>query len=718
MDTWKKIFIVVILFFLIVGYYNNREKNKIITLYKKKSELNNLLDNLEKYNSLRNKDSGEFTCKIPYPVYYINMDKDKDRRDFMEKQAKNIGKTFTRIPGFNGYGIKNTETDTVNDITFYNGYDDLTKGEIGCTLSHLIAINTAYNNGDEIALICEDDLLFDTCLVNGITMEEIANNCPNNWGIIQLVSLIHITEYKKFKSYNYTYIKRDDKNIFWGTAGYLINKKGMEEVLNIVIKKNRPNTYFIEPISLNFPKQGTADGYILDIATTYTIFPSPFISDNNMGSTIHQDHVPNHIKSSIKALGHFPIIHEKQLECLKVLLDINKILEESKQDFFLTHNTLLYLENKKSFSKGALDIGILNDNYIPNSLNKILESNNFALSSTSSTSSVTKKTVLSDLSFIHKNTQTIVNFFIFYTSHDKEYIYTTNEDDTVITTYTPFKLTQKKFFGFTFNVPSDINLFLQEKNKNYDDPNIKINIICFLTVRPSNEFYEFCKKLKNVYDGDMYICIDDNTYEIPEYNNSDDISIIKVDNEECKNAGFRNLVSYAIGLEVSSKDKALYYFCKKYQDKDINNIWFIEEDVFIPTLNTIPNIDEKYPTGDFLCKEKLPIEKWTFENYTIEQLSKFKIDPPYFHTMVCAIRISNKYLKYIEDFADKYKNLFLDEVFFIILALKNNLDIVLVDEFKGIEWRHVWKLEDINKNYLYHPIKDMKTQVEFHKELL
>jgi GR25 family glycosyltransferase involved in LPS biosynthesis len=39
----------------------------------------------------------------------------------------------------------------------------MTKSEIGCTMSHLIAIKKAYKNGHEIAMICEDDILFDTC---------------------------------------------------------------------------------------------------------------------------------------------------------------------------------------------------------------------------------------------------------------------------------------------------------------------------------------------------------------------------------------------------------------------------------------------------------------------------------------------------------------------------------------------------------------------------
>jgi hypothetical protein len=64
------------------------------------------------------------------------------------------------------------------------------------------------------------------------------------------------------------------------------------------------------------------------------------------------------------------------------------------------------------------------------------------------------------------------------------------------------------------------------------------NIICFLTVRPCCLFYNFVKKLQNI--GNVYICIDDNNYQIPNYDN--EIKIIQMDSKLCEDSGFKSTV--------------------------------------------------------------------------------------------------------------------------------------------------------------------------------
>ena len=54
-----------------------------------------------------------------------------------------------------------------------------------------------------------------------------------------------------------------------------------------------------------------------------------------------------------------------------------------------------------------------------------------------------------------------------------------------------------------------------------------MNIICFLTVRPTKLFYDFIKQIKS---HKIFICIDDNTYDIPDYDNC--IEIVKINNDQ------------------------------------------------------------------------------------------------------------------------------------------------------------------------------------------
>ena len=90
------------------------------------------------------------------------------------------------------------------------------------------------------------------------------------------------------------------------------------------------------------------------------------------------------------------------------------------------------------------------------------------------------------------------------------------------------------------------------------------------------------------------------------------------------------------------------------------------------------------------------------------------------HTMTCAIRLSNKYMKCISDFVDKHGALFMDELFFMFIYNSNQptLSIKQVEELNTITWNKDWKIKDININNLYHPIKDFSRQELFRTSLL
>ena len=241
------------------------------------------------------------------------------------------------------------------------------------------------------------------------------------------------------------------------------------------------------------------------------------------------------------------------------------------------------------------------------------------------------------------------------------------------------------------------------------------NIIkCFLTVTPNEKFYNFIKQLPNI--DSIYICIDNNDYNIPNYDGK--IKIIKIDNNESIENGFHSTLTTLGGEwtgKAGSRDKALYYFYKN--DIDYDYIWFIEEDVFIPTIETIKNIDIKYPENDLLVSENYTIYKkhtdwkWSLAN---KQLSD-KISLPYSNAMICAIRCSKKLLECIFNHALKYKSLFLDEVIFNTIALHNNLNVKVIEELKTIVWMKKWTKNEININNLYHPVKSIENQYELRK---
>jgi GR25 family glycosyltransferase involved in LPS biosynthesis len=236
---------------------------------------------------------------------------------------------FTRITGFNGYAIENKRNDVIKHdhalIEFVNKYDEMSKSEIGCTMSHLIAIKKAYKNGDEIAMICEDDILFDTCtLIKPIS--DMINEAPKNWEILQLSSFTPKEIHEKSKNHpNTEYIRNNGKQRHYNTACYLINRNGMETILKMTSSIHRDN-FFIINKNLNFPSSGTADIFIYELCVTYTILPVPFTVDNtDNDSTIHTDHTDDHIMFSINTLSKFNEI--KNIKFPKVIYMCDKTFE-------------------------------------------------------------------------------------------------------------------------------------------------------------------------------------------------------------------------------------------------------------------------------------------------------------------------------------------------------------------------------------------------------
>jgi hypothetical protein len=242
---------------------------------------------------------------------------------------------------------------------------------------------------------------------------------------------------------------------------------------------------------------------------------------------------------------------------------------------------------------------------------------------------------------------------------------------------------------------------------------------------------------------DIFVSVNDNNYIIPDYDENL-VNIIKLDENEARNAGYFNS-NHNIRYQVSSRDKAFYYF-NRINNTDYKHIWFIEEDVFIPTTKSISNIDNKYPDCDYMSNsyfivdndinnldnfnninKEFPFikytespfqESWAFSEHNLKNYYGF----PWLKGMTCAIRVSKNFLKHIDIFAIKHKKLIIDEVLYLTLSIHNNLSIINPIELSPIVYRTdfnsidkitnylYWNYNDIREDYLFHPIKDLNVQ--------
>lgn len=221
-----------------------------------------------------------------------------------------------------------------------------------------------------------------------------------------------------------------------------------------------------------------------------------------------------------------------------------------------------------------------------------------------------------------------------------------------------------------------------------------MNALVFLTLRPSEILLDFVDTIKDKYN--VYICVDDNKYEC-----NREINIIKFKKRICRDSGYFNL-NYMV-KEISSWDKALLYFTiiNKY-----DNVWFIEDDVYLDSIDTIKSLDKKYKDEDLISA---PIQKcnW-FWPHTWQSRGYFTGKP--YRGMMCACRLSRNILNDIREFTLVKNSLCFLEILFPTIAIQNQRKIVNPFELETIKYRKRWKFNKIKKGYLYHPIKDHEMQ--------
>ena len=104
-----------------------------------------------------------------YKFYYINLDKSKDRRDFMEKQFKELNIPITRISAVYGKELDRDfikkEKKKHNILAHFPFPND---GEIGICLTHFKLWDFLSKQPEDFSIVLEDDALIQNDFINDI----------------------------------------------------------------------------------------------------------------------------------------------------------------------------------------------------------------------------------------------------------------------------------------------------------------------------------------------------------------------------------------------------------------------------------------------------------------------------------------------------------------------------------------------------------------------
>jgi hypothetical protein len=216
----------------------------------------------------------------------------------------------------------------------------------------------------------------------------------------------------------------------------------------------------------------------------------------------------------------------------------------------------------------------------------------------------------------------------------------------------------------------------------------------------------------------FFVFIDDNTQDISEFKiNYPNIQFIQIEDSICLEKGYKNM-TYSITKTPVSWDKAVYYFCEVNNLFSYDFIWFVEDDVFIPNVEAISYLDNKYKDYDLLTKEfnlSMSYDRIDWHWH----LGRNNALLPLFGSLVCTLRVSKKLLSIIRNYAHTFKKLFFLELMFPTLSAHNKLKNKIVPELSTILYRFQWEKNEklIQKNFLYHPIKDLEVQKSFYEKI-
>lgn len=246
--------------------------------------------------------------------------------------------------------------------------------------------------------------------------------------------------------------------------------------------------------------------------------------------------------------------------------------------------------------------------------------------------------------------------------------------------------------------------------------------VALLTLRPDARQVAFYEGLVDLGYA-VHVVVDDNGF-VPSV--SSRVTFVKLNEQACMAAGYHSLnhvITSRKPVPVSAWEKALFYFNRI--DRSYSHVWFMEDDVFLPSREILALVDVRYPSADLLCKRNRlnlfgELRSWPWWRIVPQEI----LPLPWASSMVCAARVSRALLAEVDSllamngpaleaavaFArarGRPRPYLFIEFLFNTVALQKRMKVELPDALRTIGWRKVWSREDIISSQIYHPVKNL-----------
>ena len=230
------------------------------------------------------KNKAAYKLKNLSPIYYLNLDGQPERKEYMEEQFKYWEiENYTRISAYDG------REDDLSDIIKGRYPDNMTSGEIGCTTSHLKALQHWIETSDSpYAVIMEDDVDLQLVKFWNFTWSDFVAKVPYDYDVIQLAIIctgdLHVKLHKRFVN-------------DFSTAAYMITRHHAEKILRHHVRGDKYK------LDNGVKPRAVADDLIYNSGNTFSI--PLFLYKIALGSSIHPEHIDVFHRQSHDGLLHF-----------------------------------------------------------------------------------------------------------------------------------------------------------------------------------------------------------------------------------------------------------------------------------------------------------------------------------------------------------------------------------------------------------------------------
>jgi hypothetical protein len=191
--------------------------------------------------------------------------------------------------------------------------------------------------------------------------------------------------------------------------------------------------------------------------------------------------------------------------------------------------------------------------------------------------------------------------------------------------------------------------------------------LCLLCLNPKEVWCEFLNAFTHY---PIYMMVDNESTDITTLSaRYPNIRFLQVPATVCDAAGFKDVNHFGVKKLISAWEKATYYF--SHTDYEHERIWFIEDDVFFHSEQTLLSIDAKHPDEDLLCNSPFTPNPSLHPVWRGEVTAN--MPGPYYIGMLCASRHSRRFLECLREHATREGALCFLEVCFPTVVVQRGL---------------------------------------------